>query len=172
VPDHLVVRRGAAAAALVALAACSPAPARDLGALSAEVSAIVDLNKPRLDLLVGRIAELKRDLRHNLPGWQEMLRAAELANDALGLPPFVQVAPPGPGWAPSKASLLGMGPYAKQRAAELAKAGQRAELAFLVDDTRRRYVESDQEISEWIDLVDRWLVANGVPITEPPRPAR
>ncbi len=88
-----------------------------------------------------------------------MLRSAEAANDALGLPPFTQAQPPGPGWRASPASLLGIGPYVVARAGELADHGKLHELEFLVEDEQRRYREGIAEVDRRLAQIERWIAS-------------
>lgn len=134
-------------------AAC--APRDDVGELRARVSEVVAEQRPRVAALVLRLAHVKDRLRGNLPGWENELRVAELANDELGLPPFTQDVPPGPTWRPSPASLLGIEPYVVQRAHELTDRGQ---LQFLYDDTRSRYATGVTEVSARVAEVEAWLI--------------
>ncbi|HEX7837118.1 MAG TPA: hypothetical protein VF469_06615 [Kofleriaceae bacterium] len=149
-------------ALLVVLAmGCSrPAPT---AVLQAQAAAIVRSRQPALEALVGRVAALKRLLRGNLPGWEAMLRNAEAANDALGLQPFTQSQPPGPGWRPSPASVLGMGPYVLVRARQLAEQGKVRELEFLVEDEQRRYRDGIADVDRRLAQIERWLAAPDVP---------
>ena len=146
--------------------ACSKS--NDLEVMQQEATAIAVAAQPRLDALVDRIRTLKHDLRGNLPGWPDMLRTAELANDQLGLPPFTQTVPPGPSWRPSPATLLGIGGYVRGRADELARAGQRRELAYLVDDERRRYEQGIADVDRNLSQVEHWLASARDPTS--PRP--
>lgn len=120
-------------------------PARELAHQAHELAHAHDTE---LAGLVARIDGVKRDLRGNRPGWEQMLRTAQLANDGLGLPPFEQSVPPGPRWKPSPASLLGIGPYVEARADELAAHGQLDQLRFLIDDARRRYDRGIAEVAQ------------------------
>jgi hypothetical protein len=142
-------------AAVLACAGC--AKSNDPEALQREAAAIAVAAQPKLDALVARVRALQRDLRGNLPGWQDMLRTAELANDQLGLPPFTQTVAPGPGWKPNPTTLLGMGGYVRGRAEELVRAGQRRELQFLVDDERRRYEQGIADVDRYLSQVEHWL---------------
>jgi hypothetical protein len=132
----------------------------ELEALQREADAVALLEQPVLDALVARTRVLKRELRGNLPGWQDMLRTAELANDLLGLEPFTQATPPGPGWRPSPASLLGIAGYVRVQARELAARGNQHALQFLVDDERRRYARGIEEVDGELARVEAWLAAN------------
>jgi len=136
------------------LAACGHRD--DMAELRARLASVVAEQRPRVAALVVRIAHVKDRLRGNLPGWESELRVAELANDELGLPPFTQDAPPGPTWRPSPASLLGIEPYVVQRARQL---GDRAQLQFLVEDTRARYVNGVTEVSARVAEVEAWLAS-------------
>jgi len=107
---------------VVLLVACSHA--RDPNAIAAAY-------QPQLDALVARVNALKPKLHG--ADWQTLLRMAQLANDELGLPPFEQTTPPGPGWHPSPASLLGIAGYV--RGLEL----HGEDLRRLVEDEQRRY---------------------------------
>jgi hypothetical protein len=140
------------------LVACSRS--NDVAALRFEASAIAAFHQPTLDVLVERVHGLRRDLRHELPGWANMFRTAQLANDELGLPPFEQTVPPGPEWRPSPTTLLGMGAYVRARAGELAVEGHRDELRFLVDDERARYARGITSVTEHLEQVERWLAAS------------
>jgi hypothetical protein len=142
---------------IVLAAACACSRPDELHQLRDRAVAIAEHEQPALDALVGRIARLKQDLRGNLPGWESALRTAELANDELGLPPFTQTEPPGAGWQPSPASLLGIRPYVEVRAADLARAGRTAELQFLVEDERARYARGIADVAKHIAEVERWL---------------
>jgi hypothetical protein len=143
-------------AVLVALAcARSAAPVPD--ALAAEAVAIAAVNHPALDALVARVDHLKRGLRGDLPGWQTAMRTAELANDGLGLPPFTQTVPPGPSWRPSPASLLGIEPYVRVKAPQLAAAKDVVALERMIADERKRYADGIREVSAHLDEVDAWL---------------
>jgi hypothetical protein len=143
---------------LLAIAACSRS--NDIAALQFEASAVAAVNQPRLDALVVRVHELRRRLRGELPGWQNMFRTAQLANDELGLPPFEQDAPPGSEWRPNPTTLLGMGAYVRTRAAELANQHHRDELRFLVDDERARYDRGVASVTQHLEQVERWLAAS------------
>ena len=125
--------------------------------LAGEADAIAVAHAPALGALVARIGRLKRGLRGNRPAWESMLRVAELANDALGLPPFTQTVPPGPAWRPSPASLLGMAPYVHERAHDLAARGDRTALEHLVADERARYDRGIAEVDANLAEVERWL---------------
>jgi hypothetical protein len=94
-------------------------------------NAIATAYQPQLQALVARV----HVLQHQLHGadWQTLLRKAQLANDELGLPPFEQTTPPGPGWHPSPATLLGIADYV--RGLEL----HGDDLRRLVEDEQRRY---------------------------------
>ena len=135
--------------ALLLLAACS-------NDLVREANAIVDHNQPKLDALVARIQGLHRDLRGELPGWENMLRTAELANDELGLPPFTQIEPPGPQWRPNPTTLLGMGAYVRSRAREVSGAA----LQHLVDDERERYDHGIASVTAHVVEVEHWIAAS------------
>ena len=135
------------------LAAC--AQHDEIGELRARIDKVVAEQRPRVAALVLRLAHVKARLRGNLPGWENELRVAELANDELGLPPFTQDVPPGPTWRPSPASLLGIEPYVVQRAHELA---DRRQLQFLYDDTRSRYATGVTEVSARVAEVEAWLI--------------
>ena len=137
----------------VILAACT----NKVAVLEREANAVVDENQRSLDALVNRITTLKHELRGNLPGWQDMLRLADLANDELGLPPFAQTVAPTADWKPSPGSLLGMGPYVRAHAAELASHGKRDELEFLIADERRRYAQGIAETDARLAEVERRL---------------
>ncbi|MEO6776819.1 MAG: hypothetical protein ABI467_28035 [Kofleriaceae bacterium] len=140
--------------------AASPARARVVERVASERDALATvevLERPILATLVIRIAALKRALRGNLPGWEDMLRVTDLANDELGLPPFSQVTAPGTGWRPSPATLLGIGPYVERRGEALAQAGQPDELSRLVIDARRRYAEGASRVAEELARVEHWL---------------
>ena len=63
------------------LAACSRS--NDVAALRFEASAIAAFHQPTLDSLVERVHALGRDRRRELPGWPNMFRTAQLANDEL-----------------------------------------------------------------------------------------
>ena len=135
------------------LAAC--AQHDEIGELRARIDKVVAEQRPRVAALVLRLAHVKARLRGNLPGWENELRVAELANDELGLPPFTQDVPPGPAWRPSPASLLGIEPYVVARAHELT---DRAQLQFLYDDTRSRYATGVTEVSARVAEVEAWLI--------------
>jgi hypothetical protein len=143
---------------VLAIAACSRP--NDVAALRFEAYAIAALRQPMLAALVDRIHVLHRDLRRELPGWPNMFRTAQLANDELGLPPFEQATPPGPEWRPNPTTLLGMGAYVRTRAAELAMQGHRDELRFLVDDERARYDRGIASVTEHLEQVERWLASS------------
>lgn len=144
--------------AVVMIAACSRS--NDVAALRFEARAIATIKQPTLDVLVERVHGLQRDLRHELPGWPNMFRTAQLANDELGLPPFEQATLPGPEWRPNPTTLLGMGAYVRARADQLALQGHRGELRFLVDDERARYDRGIASVSEHLEQVERWLAAS------------
>jgi hypothetical protein len=137
---------------LALLAAC--ARADEGGALRAQVGAVIAEQRPRVAALVLRLAHVKERLRGNRTGWESELRIAELANDELGLPPFTQDAPPGPGWRPSPTSLLGIEPYVTARSRELT---DRRALQFLCDDTRVRYAAGLTEVGARIAQLEAWL---------------
>ena len=143
------------------VAACSRS--NDVAALQREASTIAAVNQPTLDALVERVHNLQHELRGDLPGWPNMLRTAELADDELGLPPFTQTTPPGPGWQPSSTTLLGMGAYVRARAGELAKLGHRDELRYLVADERERYARGIASVTERIMQVESWIAASHRP---------
>lgn len=143
---------------LVVALGCSRS--HELEALEREAAAVAQLEQPVLDALVMRTRVLKRELRGNLPGWQNMLRTAELANDLLGLEPFTQAAPPGPGFRPSPTTLLGIAGYVRDRARELVARGQQHELQFLVDDERRRYARGIADVDRELGRVEAWLAAS------------
>lgn len=142
---------------VTAMLGCAHRDGSELRALEREATAVVDATRPSLDALVARIDVLKRELRGNLPGWQDMLRVAELANNQLGLPPFTQVVAATAEFRPSPATLLGMGPYVRVRAVELARHGKHDELAFLVADELRRYDHGITETEGLLDEVERRL---------------
>ncbi len=142
---------------LVTLLAC--AKPDTLAGLERDAVDLVATRQPDLVRLVGRIAMIKRDLRGNRPGWEQMMRVADLANDELGLPPFTQTLPPGPAWAPSPASLLGIGPHVCSHAAELATTHKHDELAFLVADARRRYDEGIARVDDRLGQLERWIAS-------------
>jgi hypothetical protein len=104
------------------LVACSHA--RDPNAIAAA-------HQPQLDALVARVNALKQKLHG--PNWQTLVRMAPLANDELGLPPFEQTTPPGPGWHASPATLLGIADYV--RGLDL----HGDDLRHLADDEQQRY---------------------------------
>jgi hypothetical protein len=114
------------------------------------------LEQPVLSALAIRICSLKSEIHGNAPGWEAKWRIAELANDALGLPPFAQDALPGPTWHPVPTSLLGMGRFARARADELARDHEHAELAFLVRDERSRYARGLIEVHAYVSDVEQW----------------
>ena len=64
---------------VVALSACSKP--NDLAALQREAAVIGASNQPRLDALVDRVHALQHNFGGNLPGWENMWRTAELADD-------------------------------------------------------------------------------------------
>jgi hypothetical protein len=130
-----------------------------LAALRADIAEATRTGAAKVDALVKRIAVAKRELRGQLPGWEQMLRIADLANDQLGLPPFVQIVPPGPAWRPSPASLLGIAAVVQARTEELAGADRRSDLAALLADERRRYHDGIAEVTERLDEIDRWSAA-------------
>ncbi len=144
---------------VVLIAAVACARTREPTQLEGAAIAIAVESRPRLDALVARIVALKRELRGDRPGWQDMLRLADAANDLIGLPPFTQSEAPGPAWRPSPATLLGIEPYVRGLAPELAIGGRLDELRFLVVDERRRYDESIAAASTDLDLVERWLAS-------------
>lgn len=141
-------------ACLIWAACARPDP---LVALQQQAAAIADANQVRLAVLVGRIAVLKQRLRGNLAGWEDNLRQAELACDDLGLPPFVQVVPSTSAWRPSPASLLGIAPYVRTRAAQLVSRGDLASLRFLVTDEQRRYDAGVVKVDGELARIERWL---------------
>lgn len=143
---------------IVMIAACSRS--NDVAALRFEASALAAVKQPKLDALVARVRDLQHRLRGELPGWPNMLRIAELADDELGLPAFTQATPPGPEWRPNPTTLLGMGAYVRTRAAELANQGRRDELRFLVDDERARYDRGIASVTDHLEQVERWLGPN------------
>jgi hypothetical protein len=143
--------------ALVVVFACSKPD--DVFALRDRAIAVAVIHGPAVDVQVRRIALLKLGLRGNLPGWENALRIAELANDELGLPPFTQIEPPGPGWKPSPASLLGIAPYVEMRANQLAADRRRGELQFLVEDERARYARGIASVDDRIGQVERWIAS-------------
>lgn len=143
---------------MVLLAACTRS--NDVAALRDEASAVAVFHQPVLDALVVRVHGLQRDLRTEYPGWPNMFRTAQLANDELGLPPFEQTVPPGPAWRPGPTTLLGMGAYVRTRADELATHGRRDELKFLVTDERARYDRGIASVSEHLDQVEHWLATS------------
>ena len=134
----------------------------ETAALRDEALALVRVHAPRIDALAARIAALKHDLRGNLPGWEGLFRVAQLANDELGLSPFEQARPPGPGWTPSPTSLIGMSAYVPARAAELARAGRVAELRGLVTDVRGRFEHGIADVDAKLGFVDARLAALAV----------
>ncbi len=137
---------------LIVLAAC--ACHDPVAELRGRIGAAVAEERPRVAALVARVARIKEQLRGNRPGWESELRVAELANDELGLPPFTQDVPPGPGWRPSPASLLGIDPYVVRRAGELT---DREALQFLYDDTRARYARGTASVDARLAEVEAWL---------------
>jgi outer membrane murein-binding lipoprotein Lpp len=141
--------------AVVLVAGCSKP--NELAPLERETTTIAAAHQLQLDTLVARIHVLQREIRGNRPGWQTMMRTAELANDQLGLPPFTQTQPPGPEWRPSPATLLGIASYVRHQAADLAKRSKRPQLQFLVDDERRRYDQGIAEVDRNLATVERWL---------------
>lgn len=145
---------------LIAACACACSHPTELAKLEAEAALVGVLNQPVVDSLVVRVSAIKRDLRGNVPGWEAQWRIAELANDQLGLPPFAQLVPPGPGWHPVPASLLGMRGYVEARARQLAVAGNRADLAFLVRDERARYARGLAEVDDHLCEIERWLTTS------------
>ncbi len=142
---------------LVALVAC--ARPSELDALEGEATSIALEQEPALTALAARVAALKRDMGSNQPGWETMIGYAYLADDELGLPPFTQTVAPALGWQPSPATLLGIGPYVRTKAAELAKAGKTDELRFLVADERRRYAAGIKSVTEHLEQVEKWIAA-------------
>ena len=142
---------------LVGLVAC--AKSNELATLQDEAASIARDQDPALRALMARVAALKRDMGHNRPGWETMLQYANLADDELGLPPFTQADAPALGWQPSPATLLGIGPFVRKKAAELAKAGKTEELRFLVTDERRRYAEGIKSVQDHLAQVESWLAA-------------
>jgi len=126
-------------------------------ALVDEVRAIADGHAAEIAALIERLGVLKRGLRGNRAGWEAMLRNAEAANDDLGMPPFTQTVPPGPGWTPSPATLMGIAPSAETRADELAAKHDVAGLQFLVDDVRKRYPATIAKVDHELQVVEHWL---------------
>ncbi len=153
-PHHVVL----CAIVCIAVAGCQK-KATDLADLQHQAAAIQAEYQPKLDALVARVRILKRDVRGNLPGWEPNIRISQLANDKLGLEPFEQTVPPGPEWRPNPPSLLGMGPYAQKRAAELASQNKVDELRFLVEDERKRYDKGIAEVDDLLKQVENWLAA-------------
>ena len=139
----------------LALAACSHP--NELASLQAEAAVVGAVNQPALDALVERVRFIKREMRGNAPGWETQFRIAQLANDQLGLPPFEQTVPPGPGWKAVPTSLLGMRAYVNARAGQLAEARDRAALAFLVSDERTRYGRGLGEVRDHLAGIEAWL---------------
>ena len=113
--------------------------------------------QPILDELVSRVNFLKFNMGHNLPGWEIKFRIAQMANDSLGLQPFEQISQPLPSWRPNPTTLLGMGPYAHDRARKLAHEGKRHDLEFLVEDERRRYDEGVAHVDDLLKQVEQWV---------------
>jgi hypothetical protein len=146
----------AAAIAVAATAACGSPPI-----LASDIDAIVDLYKPLLDDLARRVQQTKHTIRDTMPEWQHAARTAEAASDELGLPPYTQTVPPGPGYTPPPSELIGMGLEAKRRAAKLEASGDTAQLAPLLADVRRRYVTQIIHISARLDLVEWWVAHPG-----------
>ncbi len=135
--------------ALLVFAACSHDLAR-------EADAIATRNQPKLDALVVRIHGLQRDLRGERPGWENMLRIAELANDELGLPPFTQTVQAESQWRANPTTLLGMGTYVRKRSHEVSGTA----LQHLVDDERERYDRGIASVTTRIREVERWITAS------------
>ena len=127
-------------AVLVALVACHTAP---------DPIAVANAYAPQLELLALRISSVRSRLRGNPPGWQDMFRIAQLANDELGLPPFEQTVPPGAGWRPSPATLLGI----KSQLAQLPPTEP------LVADARRRYREGIDHVDARLTELENWLAS-------------
>ncbi len=123
-------RRAIAVACVLACAGCSDR--RDARELEREITALTESYQPLIDDLVARLQHLKHDIRDTMSGWENAFRMAQLANDAIGLQPFEQMVPPGPGFRNPPASLLGMGAAIRKHAAELASAGKTDELAALL----------------------------------------
>lgn len=136
-----------------ALIACRPAIAQD------DVVTTANAYQPQLLVLVLRVHAVKYRLRGSLPGWQDMFRIAQLANDELGLPPFEQATEPGPGWRPSPASLLGM----KARIVELARRETPDEMRALITDARTRYRNGIANVDAHLSQVERWLASRQPP---------
>ncbi len=113
--------------------------------------------QPILDELVSRVNFLKFNMGHNLPGWENKFRIAQMANDALGLQPFEQLSQPLPGWKPVPTTLLGMGLYVHDQARKLAREGKRHDLEFLIEDERRRYDEGVAHVDDLLKQVEQWL---------------
>jgi len=148
------------ALACVALVACAAADSPPPPPLAHEAIAITWGYQPELDMLAARVRRLKRELRGNLPGWETMIRIAQMANDQLGLESFEQQVPPGPGYHASPATLVGMGPYVRKRALELAAHGSDAELRFLIADEARRYAVGSAQVDGELCEVEAWLAAH------------
>ena len=125
-------------ACLLALVACHAAP---------DPIAVANAYSPQLEVLSLRVSAVRSRLRGNPPGWQDMFRIAQLANDELGLPPFEQMTPPGPSWRASPASLLGM----KAQLAQLPPS------EALVADARRRYREGCAHVDARLTQLEVWL---------------
>jgi hypothetical protein len=113
--------------------------------------------QPIIDELVSRVNYLKFNMGGNLPGWEKYLTIGDIANNALGLPPFTQTSQPLPSWRPNPTTLLGMGPYAHDRARKLAHEGKRHDLEFLIEDERRRYDEGVAHVDDLLKQVEQWV---------------
>jgi hypothetical protein len=127
-------------AVLLAFVACHSVP---------DPIAVANAYTPQLELLSLRISALRSRLRGNPPGWQDMFRIAQLANDELGLPPFEQTTPPGKGWRPSPATLLGI----KPQLAQLPPTDP------LVADARHRYREGIAHVDAQLTQLEAWLAS-------------
>ncbi len=139
--------RALAVAVAVALIACAPAALQD------EVVLTANAYDPQLLVLKLRVQALKYRLRGNLPGWQDMFRVAQLANDELGLWPFEQGTEPGLAWQPSPASLLGM----RARLVEVARRDSAEQKRALAADARDRYRQGIVSVDSHLSRVESWL---------------
>ncbi len=150
-------------AALCALALGCSSSTSELEQLQAESRRVARDHQPQLDAIAARLDRIKRHLRGNLPGWENMLRTAELANDELGLPAFTQISRPGPAWRPSPATLLGIEGYVRDQVAALVARHDLGALRYLVDDERKRYDVGIAEATAHVAQVEQWLDAARAP---------
>lgn len=142
---------------VVAMVARVRPPSTAVAPEVAHAVAVAHAYDARLAAAAARVADVKRHLVGDRRGWERVLRRAELANDALGLPPFTQVVAPTAAWRPSPASLLGIAAAVERRAGTLGERGDVDGLRALEADATRRYREGLAAVERDLATVEAWL---------------